>query len=360
MDSEQINIGIVGAGWIAAKAHAPILSRIRGVKCAAVLDTERDRAAYLAKQVGGLACEQLSQFDDLKLDAVVICTPTDKHYELAIHFLERGIHVLCEKPMTTSLQEAIDLRKVVERSRCVFMVGFVNRFRDDVQELRNRIQAGQLGKLQFCELSWRRKKGIPRPGSWFTTKQTSGGGVLTDLGSHMIDLMFYLLGRNMVPSACLCSTFSRPYDSIVTYTNWLGTAESGKIDVEDTAIGMIRLNDGMTVLLHVCWSDDVDGDFVRIHLKGTEGSLTLNTLFGFSDQAMYQIPNLIWVPRGLPSRHISLSGPVDPLIPFRRQAEYFIQCIREGMSADPSVDDGVRVVDVIDRLYRSAELRCVV
>lgn len=83
--------------------------------------------------------------------------------------------------MTTTLQQAVNLRKIVEQSDCVFMMGFVNRFRDDVQELRSKIQDGQLGEVQYCEVIWRRKRGVPRPGSWFTSKHISGGGALTDV-----------------------------------------------------------------------------------------------------------------------------------------------------------------------------------
>lgn len=94
---DQITIGIVGAGWIAAQAHVPSFLDLEGVKCAAVFDTDQKKAIQLAKQVGGLPYDRLTQFEDMPVDGVVICTPTSSHYELASYFLKRGIHVLCEK-----------------------------------------------------------------------------------------------------------------------------------------------------------------------------------------------------------------------------------------------------------------------
>lgn len=171
----------------------------------------------------------------------------------------------------------------------------------------------------------------------------------------MIDQMYYLIG-DQKPIACLGSISSRKIDSIDTYTNWFGSAESGEMEVEDTAIGLIQFTNGITGFVHVSWSDDVDGDFVKIHLKCSEGSLTLHTLFGFSNQVLYKEPHLIWTPKGQPSKYIPLPRPSDRLIHFKRQAAYFIQCIRERNPVDPSVYAGERVVDLIERLYRSAEL----
>ena len=358
-EQRHMSIGIVGAGWIAEHAHLPCFLSLDNVSVRAIYDTDEARAARLAKQAGALACSRLSEIGQVPLDAVILCTPNHTHYEIAKHFLEKGIHVLCEKPMTTTAKEAESLRRLAEETGTVLMMGFVNRYRDDIRELRSRIAAGQIGEVQICEVSWRRKRGIPRPGSWFTQKQLSGGGVLIDLGSHMLDQLFFLTGAEE-PVSCLASFHSRPLHAQEGYSNWLGSSESEKVEVEDTAVGMIQFANGMLGKVHVSWQDDVAGDFVQIQLKGERGSLTLNTLFGFSDQGLYKQPHLLLAPAGQEIQYFPLSAKPDPLVAFQRQAEQFAACIREKSQPVPSGQDGEKVVRLIELLYQSVRKGLVV
>lgn len=355
----QISIGIIGAGWIAEYAHLPSFMSMDNVSVQAIYDTDATRVGRLAKQTGAMACSSLSEIGQVPLDAVILCTPNHTHFELTKFFLERGIHVLCEKPMTTTAEDAVALRHIAQGTGTVLLMGFVNRYRDDIQELRSRIRSGQIGKIQICEVSWRRKKGIPRPGSWFTQKQLSGGGVLIDLGSHMIDQLLYLTEADE-PVACLASIYSRPVSTQEGYSNWLGSFESEKVEVEDTAVGMIQFANGVLGKLHVSWQDDVDGDFVEIHLKGERGSLTLRTLFGFSDQGLYKQPHLLFTPAGQEAQYIPFPTKPDPLLAFKRQADHLVACIREKSQPGISVRDGEKVVQLIQLLYQSARKGLVV
>lgn len=358
-EQRHMSIGIVGAGWIAEHAHLPCFLSLDNVSVRAIYDTDEARAARLAEQAGAAACSRLSEIGQVPLDAVILCTPNHTHYEIAKHFLEKGIHVLCEKPMTTTAKEAESLRRLAEETGTVLMMGFVNRYRDDIRELRSRIAAGQIGEVQICEVSWRRKRGIPRPGSWFTQKQLSGGGVLIDLGSHMLDQLLFLTGAEE-PVACLGSFHSRPVFTQEGYSNWLGSSESEKVEVEDTAVGMIQFANGMLGKVHVSWQDDVAGDFVQIHLKGERGSLTLNTLFGFSDQGLYKQPHLLLTFAGQEVQYFPLPAKPDPLVAFQRQAEQFVACIREKSQPVPSAQDGEKVVRLIELLYQSVRKGLVV
>ncbi|CQR54170.1 Gfo/Idh/MocA family protein [Paenibacillus riograndensis] len=351
-NTKVISIGMIGAGWVAEHGHLPGFLSLEGVSIGAVYDPDASRAAHLAEQAGAKACTSLSEIDEIPLDAVLVCTPNHTHYELAKHFLQQGIHVLCEKPMTTTAEEAGSLRRIAESSGAVLLMGFVNRYRDDIRELRSRITSGQIGDVQICEVIWRRKKGIPRPGSWFTQQKMSGGGVLIDLGSHMIDQMLFLTDAPE-PVACLAGLHSRPAQE-GDYSNWLGSNESVTLEVEDTAIGMIQFANGMLGRIHVSWQDDVEGDFVEIHLKGSRGSLSLRTLFGFSNQGLYKQPSLQFTPAGQEPEWFTFPPKTDVLIDFRRQASHFAECIREAKQPDITAEDGEKAIRLIQLLYQSA------
>ncbi|MEC0169842.1 Gfo/Idh/MocA family oxidoreductase [Paenibacillus graminis] len=350
--TKDVSLGIIGAGWVAEHGHLPSFLSMEGVSFGAVYDTDASRAAHLAEQAGAKACTSLSEVSQIPLDAVLVCTPNHTHYELAKHFLQQGIHVLCEKPMTTTAEEAASLRRIAEASGAVLLMGFVNRYRDDIRELRSRITSGHIGDVQVCEVIWRRKKGIPRPGSWFTQQKMSGGGVLIDLGSHMIDQMLFLTDAPE-PVACLAGLHSRPVAQ-GDYSNWLGSVESDTVEVEDTAIGMIQFANGMLGRIHVSWQDDVEGDLVEIHLKGSRGSVILRTLFGFSNQGLYKQPSLQFTPAGQTSVWFKFPPKSDVLIDFRRQAHHFVECIRETKQPGITAEDGERVIRLIQLLYQSA------
>ncbi|WP_019912642.1 Gfo/Idh/MocA family protein [Paenibacillus sp. HW567] len=351
-NTTNVSIGIIGAGWVAEHAHLPSFLSMEGVSIGAVYDTELSRAAHLAEQAGARACTSLSEIDQIPLDGVLVCTPNHTHYEIAKYFLQQGIHVLCEKPMTTTAEEAVSLRRIAEVSGAVLLMGFVNRYRDDIRELRSRITSGHIGDVQVCEVIWRRKKGIPRPGSWFTQQKLSGGGVLIDLGSHMIDQMLFLTDAPE-PVACLAGLHSRPVQQ-GGYSNWLGSVESQTVEVEDTAIGMIQFANGMLGRIHVSWQDDVEGDAVEIHLKGNRGSMILRTLFGFSNQGLYKQPSLQFSRAGEDPEWFTFPPKTDVLIEFRRQAQHFVDCIRETKQPYITAGDGERVIRLIQLLYQSA------
>lgn len=358
-NTKEVSIGVIGAGWVAEHAHLPSFVSMDGVSIRAVYDTDASRAEHLAKQAGAHAYNSLAEISSIPLDAVLVCTPNHTHYEIAKHFLQRGIHVLCEKPITITSEEATSLGRIAEASGALLLMGFVNRYRDEIRELRTRITLGHIGEVQVCEVIWRRKNGIPRPGSWFTQSRLSGGGVLMDLGSHMLDQMLFLTDASE-PVACLAGVHFRPVQQC-DYSNWLGTSiESETMEVEDTAIGMIHFANGMLGKIHVSWQDDVEGDLVEIHLKGNKGSLILRTLFGLSNQGLYREPSLQFTQAGEEPEWFTFPPKSDVLIDFRRQAHHFVECIREQKQPDITVAAGERVIHLIQLLYQSAHKGLVV
>lgn len=350
----MIRVGILGAGWVAENVHIPQFKKMENVKIEAIYDVELERAKVLSEIVNAVPVRELTDLDCFKLDAVVICTPNSTHAELAAHFLERNKHVLCEKPLANNLTEVLRIKQAYQKSKGVFLVGFVNRYRKDIQALKGYLQDGLIGNIQFLSTGWRRKLGVPRQGSWFTNRRYSGGGVLNDLGSHIIDQIFYLSGAEDFED-CFCKTFFRKIPDSRNTSNWLGNAVSDYSDVEDTAIGSVRLSNGVVANFWVSWADDIEGDFVELWIRGTKGSLQLRTLFGFSNQGLYRKPELfLFLPDGTKNKLPLPSFEPEDRHEFQRQAIHFVDCVMNGAQPLITLWDGERTVKLIQSLYASS------
>src|SRR5690606_33761786 len=119
----------------------------------------------------------------------------------------KGRHVLSEKPLARSGDEAKTMVDAAVRAGRVLQTAFNHRRRDDVEVLKHQIDAGQLGKVYYAKAHWLRRNGIPGMGSWFTNREMSGGGPLIDLGVHILDMAMYLLGEPRVLTVS-ASTFA--------------------------------------------------------------------------------------------------------------------------------------------------------
>ena len=171
--------------------------------------------------------------------------------EHALQRLERGLHVLSEKPIARNEGEA---RSMVEAARAagrVLHVGFNHRERGDIHKLKDVIDAGRLGTPYYAKAWWLRRSGIPGLGSWFTMAELAGGGPLVDIGVHVLDYSLFLLGNPTV-IAVSASTYD-----LLASAGFGFSLESDKtsvpgstgFDVEDLATVFMRLQDGGTLLV---------------------------------------------------------------------------------------------------------------
>ncbi|HEX7243275.1 MAG TPA: Gfo/Idh/MocA family oxidoreductase, partial [Longimicrobiaceae bacterium] len=181
---------IVGAGWVSRHCYVPAF-QVAGISLRAVADTDLEAARSLAELAGGNVCRTLEEMLPGKPDLVVIATPNRLHPAHARQGLLGGGSVLCEKPLALTAREAADL---VELGGERLFASTPYRFRDDVATLLDAVRGGAVGEVFRVSLSWTRARGIPRPGSWYTRAETSGGGVLADLGPHLLDLGLLLVG----------------------------------------------------------------------------------------------------------------------------------------------------------------------
>jgi predicted dehydrogenase len=270
-----VKVGVVGVGW-AGQQHIKAYAAIEGIDLVGIAGLEEEAREALAAELG--VEHSVARWEDLLevegLEAISVAVPTFLHAPVAVAALERGLHVLSEKPIALNGEQAGAMVAAARKAGRVLDVAFNHRRRGDVQKLKAAIDAGKLGRTYYAKAWWLRRTGIPTLGSWFTQASLAGGGPLVDIGVHVLDYALFLLGNPAVKSVSAST-----YDLLGT--NGFGgskrSSKSGangdaKFDVEDLATVFMRLEDGGTLLLEASWAAHrADGDQFGATLYGTEG-----------------------------------------------------------------------------------------
>jgi UDP-N-acetyl-2-amino-2-deoxyglucuronate dehydrogenase len=200
--AEEITaMAVIGSSGHAARVAAPVIAATAGARLAAVLGSSPERSAALAGQYPD--CRAYAGWDELAqdatLDAVWVAGPNNRHVEFAGNCLKAGKHVLLEKPMATSTADALELAKMAEDRDLRLMVGFQHRFRPAHRWLRDQVREGLFGEPKLLRIHrfWPFPYFEDMPAdaslSWRSSLSESGGWVLNDIGSHLIDLAQWLL-----------------------------------------------------------------------------------------------------------------------------------------------------------------------
>lgn len=117
--------------------------------------------------------DKFNDFLDCGLDGIIIATPNITHVPYTMEALRRGIGVLCEKPVALKSSEVKEIIEIVKEHNVIYVPGFVNRWRVDIQELYSALKEEKLGEIISVNAGWFRKSGMPRPGTWFTNREPS-------------------------------------------------------------------------------------------------------------------------------------------------------------------------------------------
>lgn len=308
----------------------------------AICDTDCALARRTAADFG--VPQVFCDFDEFlakaDIQAVSLVVPNIFHKPMTLAALDRGLHVLCEKPMALNTAEALEMQARVKSTGLKFMIHFNQRFRPEHLYFRKVIEGGDLGKIYYASAGWRRMRNIPGLGGWFTQKAMSGGGPLIDLGVHMLDLTRWITGR---PRAITVSASTSSYLG----TN-IGLDLGKKFDVEDFANALIRFDNGMTLHLEVSWALNFeDREKIFLELSGTEGGLSsLN--YDYKDKHLYVFRD-----------HGGVVTRTEPLLfptSFENGQQHFVNCILHDREPDASAEDGVEIMRILDAIYESAKL----
>jgi predicted dehydrogenase len=320
--SEQnpIRIALVGAGRIGL-THLEAIDLVDEAVVAAVVESRAPSGQAIAEQ------RQIPWFSDYQdpslldlVDAVVIASPPNTHYAISRHFLENGVHVLCEKPLTLNVTDAKDLVAVARETDLLLMMASKFRYVDDLIKAKSIIEAGLLGRIVLFENTFCGKALMKD--RWNARVEVSGGGVLIDNGTHSVDIARYLLG---------------PIQAVQALN---GMAAQG-LEVEDTARLQFRTMGGVIGMIDLSWSINKDTDSY-VSVFGLEGTLVV----GWKGSRYRQDGNAQWVRFG---------GGYDKVRSLAKQAENFVSTLRGREMPLITPQDALASVEVIEAAYSSTK-----
>ena len=329
MARKNLKIGLIGVGGTAQVNHIPALMKVEGLELVALVDRDPEKAQRVAQKFGipnsGGRIEDLLDREDL--DAIDICTPNFLHAPMAIAALEAGKHVLCERPLARSAQEAAAMVKAAKKADRTLMCAVQHRFRADAQLLRKFVEKGDLGDVFLAKAGWLRQKTEWDSDEWRRTKRESGGGVVLDLGFHMLDLALWVLGQPKVESVTASVHRSR------------------KGEVEDSATCFFRLAGGSTLTLELTWGLLMEKDFAYLNLFGSGGAALLNPFR--VHKGMHG--TLVNVTPALETSKNQYKQSMEA------QVGHFADCLRSGKKPMGTADEILTVMELMDAVYASAD-----
>ncbi|WP_299094423.1 Gfo/Idh/MocA family oxidoreductase [uncultured Metabacillus sp.] len=345
---EKIKVGVIGAGSI-SEMHFESYKNNHDVEIYSVCDRNEQRAQEKAEKYG--AKKYYKSYQDLladsEVDAVSICTWNNSHAEISIAALRAGKHVLVEKPLCKTVEEAYAIERAVkENGGKVLQVGFVRRFGTNTQVLKNFIDSGDLGEIYYAKASCIRELG--NPGGWFADKERSGGGPLIDLGVHVIDLCWYLMGKPKVKSIS-----GNTYNKLGNRSNIKNKSfykaadyDPDKNTVEDLANAIIRFENGASLMVDVSFTLHAKEDSIAVSVFGDKGGAEIE-------------PNLQIVTE----KHntiINCTPQIDSLSfdfhkGLQNEIDHFVSCIKKETETISPVQDGMEMMKILAGIYESSE-----
>lgn len=323
----QIRIAVIGAGGAAQVVHLPILERLPQLEVAALVDPAGDKARTIAERFRvPTLLEDVDELRDVEgVTAAVVCTPNDTHEEVVLSCLDQGLHVLCERPLTTTSASARRMVEAAEEAGLQLMTAMNQRFRYDLRAIRQFVHSGELGEIFFLRSSWlNQRERRPRKG-WRRDPDRAGGGVMMDLGVHAVDLVLWLLGFPRVER--VSARFHQ------------------RRQVEDSAVALLSLEDGVTVSVEVTWELMEERDRHGVYVFGTRGS---------AGTAPFRV---------LKELETGLTDVTPPLdvgegglyrASYRQEWGYFLRRVRNERPVAAERDQ-IHLMETLEACYRSAE-----
>lgn len=238
----KLKVAVIGCGSIAKYRHIPEYVDHEGVEIVAFVDPVIERAQQFAEQHGGQAfADYKEMLAAVKPDAVSVCTPNYLHAEITIEAAKAGAHVLVEKPMAVTDEEAAAMIEAAKANNVKLMVGHNQRFMPPHQKAKEILQTGVLGKV----LTFRTSFGHPGPdawsidgaNSWFFRKEEAIMGAMGDLGVHKSDLIRWLLD-----------------DEVSEVAAFVGTLDKKDTESDDNASCILRMKSGAIGTLVASWT----------------------------------------------------------------------------------------------------------
>lgn len=282
------------------------------------------------------------------LDAVAVVTPPDLHYEMTMTALDAGLHVLCEKPLAYNVQQAREMYETAQKKGVVHLTYLTWRWRPHIRYIKELIEEDYIGRCFSLRLSWVAGFWRDNEYSWRVDNKRSSG-ILSELGTHMIDMARWFAGDIDEVSSHLATFYERQ-----------GFVERPQDNANDSAMLTLQFSSGAHANIYVSavsYVADRGGDF-KLELYGEQGTLEAHlTLSGGEingarsdekEMKTLSIPDHIWGDLDRTNgAFVNFSGD-----------QYFIDSILQGQPASPSFYDGWKAQEVIGAAKEAHQKRC--
>ncbi|MGG1515345.1 Gfo/Idh/MocA family oxidoreductase [Paenibacillus oryzisoli] len=344
--NNKLKIGVIGAGSI-SDLHFASYVKEEQAELFAVCDLNRERAEGKAAKynIPHIYTDYRELLANPEIDAVSICTWNNTHAELSIAALRAGKHVLVEKPLCKTVEEALQIGQAVQETGKTLQVGFVRRYDTNAQLAKHFIDNGQLGSIYYAKASCLRRLG--NPGGWFSDVERSGGGPLIDIGVHVIDVCWYLMGRPK-PVSVSGNTYRQLGNRAnIKNLNFYKAADydAEHNTVEDLANALIRFENGASLMIDVSFTLHAKKDEISVKLYGDKGGVELEPELTFVTEVLDTITN---VSPQTNNKSIEINSA------FQNEISHFVSCVLSGETPISPVEDGINMMKILCGIYESA------
>ena len=375
---KTIKVGIAGLGFI-GPAHIEALRRIPGIEVVAVLETTKELAKEKAQQLG--IKKYFGSFDELlkaDIHCVHICTPNYLHFDMANKALLAGKHVVCEKPLATTVAEGKKLLKIANEMGLIHAVHFNIRYYPLVRQMKILREKGELGEIYSIIGSYLQDwLFYSTDYNWRLEPELSGKSkAVADIGSHLMDLLEYISGVKIVEVMADFKTIhpirKKPLKPVETFTGKLLKPEDYAdvpISTEDYATVMLRFDNGKKGVITVSQVDAGRKNRLSLEISGSKQTFAWNS----------ESPNELWIGKRNSANQVMLRDPSlfeiesASIVSFpgghnegfpdtsKQMFKEVYENIRRGTMEEakfPTFEDGLRELILVEGILESNEKEC--
>lgn len=380
--TKVMNVAMIGGGFM-GKAHAmayasmpmffwpaPAIPHRKVVVDVtdAMAETARDRYGF-----DEASSDWRSVIARPDIDVIDICTPNNVHAEIAIAAAEAGKHIICEKPLARTVEEARAMTEAAKKAGIIHMVAFNYRRTPAVALAKKYIDEGRIGRIINFRGTYLQDWSADPDGplSWRFQKKIAGSGTVGDIGTHVVDLAHYLVGPIETVNA-ITTTYNktRPLqqggmDKLGASEKASGDVERGEVDVDDEVISMLKFENGAIGSLEATRNAYGRNNFITLEIHGTKGSIHFN--YERRDELQVMFADDPADSRGFRTVYTGPAHPYgDGLWPIPAlgigysetkivECYDFFSAIASGKQPSPNFEDGLLTELVADALLRSGE-----
>lgn len=312
----MIKIAVVGTGIIGID-HLNAIKSSDKCELVAVCDNKED----VAKEIGErysvpYFTDYHDILDNVEADAVILNLPHFLHCDVTVYFLEKGVHVLVEKPMANTVEECDRMIEASKKSGKKLAVGHIQRFFESNKEVKKIVESGKLGKLAMFTEFRTIDYFVPTRPQWFLNKKLAGGGIVMNYGAHALDKLFYTLNCTELETV----------SSVGNIKN--------DMDIEGHAQMLFKFKNGVSAT--VTFSGYTNSGYDAVYyFTGGAVKVSGSTALSINENGKWE----------------NLDVPQDFSIPFKNQLDEFIKYITDEPSDIADGEYGRAVISVIEKVY---------